>query len=74
MIALSERKDQDIVLLLPLGTREKQVLKPRREIKQHICNVFFQFPLGKNNYSKLPLSGKFLWEGVQIEYTQERPV
>lgn len=40
-------------------------------MKQHICHGFFRFPLGKNNYSKLPLSGKFLWEEAQIEYTQK---
>ena len=69
-----KKKDQDTVLLQPWGTRGKQVLKPRREIKQHICHGFFQFPLGNNNNSKVPLTYRFLWEEVQIEYNWERPV
>lgn len=69
-----KKKDQDTVLLQPWGTRGKQVPEPRREIKQHIRHGFFQFPLGNNNNSKVPLSYMFLWGKVQIEYNWERRV
>lgn len=37
-------KDQDRDLFQPLGRRDKQVLEPRREIKQHVCPGLFHFP------------------------------
>lgn len=59
MTASSETKDQDIVLLQPLGAREKQILKPRREKKQDICHGFFEFPLERITTLSYRCPGRF---------------